>query len=82
MTDNKEDFGAIEEALKKMFGDDDVGPEADEMIPACLGVLVHKSGGRVVITQADLDEIEGTKMRVSVDPVAETITLTTEKVEA
>lgn len=65
----------IEAKLREIFGNDDSEQGAD-MTPACLGVMVHKAGGEVVISQADLDQINMARLRVAIDGPNETITLT------
>lgn len=72
----------IDRHLRELFGMPEVAEQdaTGEMIPACLGVLVKRAGGVAEITQADLDEINGSKLHVSVDPKAEKITLTMKSV--
>lgn len=69
----------VRQALAQIFGEHEAAPNetegADEMIPACLGVLVHRAGGEVVITQADLDAVNNRRMVVNVDPAAEQIAI-------
>ncbi len=66
----------IEAKLREIFGADAEDEQDDDMTPACLGFMVHKAGGHVVITQADLDEINHARLRVAIDGPSETITLT------
>lgn len=80
MTEQKLDVDEIEQHLRELFGDP-VEPTTEEMIPACLGVLLARHGGYAVITQADLDAINNSKLNVHTDGDAQTITLSLEKVK-